>query len=74
MMTMSDPTACPIKCSTTGNYYWNTCDDGGAGSEYSYAPYGQDCGDCGPRLDLNVAACTLDTPVGAMCNAATGVP
>ncbi|MEC8381791.1 MAG: MopE-related protein, partial [Myxococcota bacterium] len=29
------------------------CDDGGTNSDYSYCDLGTDCGDCGPRLDVD---------------------
>lgn len=30
------------------------CDDGGYGSKTSYCEFGKDCGDCGPRIVVEV--------------------
>ncbi len=44
------PVACDDSCATLGWVKDGTCDDGGAGSEYSVCPVGSDCTDCGERV------------------------
>jgi hypothetical protein len=58
-----------MMCRNVGSRFINVCDDGGPGAEYSYAAYGHDCRDCGPRVDNTLPLCSSATMVGDMCTA-----
>mmetsp|Transcript_12948 Transcript_12948/g.25042 ORF Transcript_12948/g.25042 Transcript_12948/m.25042 type:complete len:1027 (+) Transcript_12948:330-3410(+) len=57
------PPAAGGGCSNTCGYAGDgDCDDGGAGSEYSFCTLGSDCTDCGNRGDSSVAVASPPSP------------